>query len=152
MSETVVAYDLGTSGNKASLYDGEGNLLASAFVPYDTTYPQAGWHEQRPDDWWDSVVQSTRQLLAHDGVDPAGIRCLAISGHSLGCVPLDSAGRLLRDSTPIWSDKRPLEQARRFFNKVDPDDWYPRDRQRLSGGPLHGLQAALVSRPRAADV
>jgi xylulokinase len=49
---------------------------------------------------------------------------LAISGHSLGCVPLDRDGRLLRESTPIWSDSRPLEQAAGFFEKVDPIEWY----------------------------
>ncbi len=124
MLDTLLAYDLGTGGNKASLYDAEGRLLAAAFVPYDTQYPQAGWHEQRPQAWWESVVQSTRQLLASNAADPRGIRCLAISGHSLGCVPLDPAGRLLRDATPIWSDKRPGEQAARFFERVDPTRWY----------------------------
>jgi xylulokinase len=124
MTDTLLAYDLGTGGNKASLYDAEGRLLAAAFVPYATDYPQAGWHEQRPDDWWDSVVQSTRQLVASGAAEPASICGLAISGHSLGCVPLDAAGRLLRPSTPIWSDKRPVAQADRFFQAVDPTRWY----------------------------
>ena len=124
MSDTILAYDLGTGGNKASLYGADGGLIAAAFVPYDTVYPQAGWHEQRPDAWWESVVGSTRQLLAQGAVDPRTIRCLAISGHSLGCVPVDAAGRLLRDATPIWSDKRPVEQAASFFAQVDPTHWY----------------------------
>ena len=124
MSDTLLAYDLGTGGNKASLYDASGRLLAAAFVPYDTQYPQAGWHEQRPDDWWDSVVQSTRQLLAAGAADADSIRGLAISGHSLGCVPLDSAGCLLRAATPIWSDKRPAVEAERFFERVTPTRWY----------------------------
>lgn len=124
MTDTILAYDLGTGGNKASLYDAEGRLLAAVFVPYDTQYPQAGWHEQRPEDWWDSVVQSTRQLLARGAADRESIRGLAISGHSLGCVPLDARGRLLRPATPIWSDKRPVVQADRFFHSVDPTHWY----------------------------
>jgi len=124
MRDALLAYDLGTGGNKASLYDVQGRLLAAAFVPYDTQYPQAGWHEQRPDDWWASVVESTRKLLAAGAADPASIRGMAISGHSLGCVPLDREGRLLRESTPIWSDKRPANQAERFFAAVDPVRWY----------------------------
>jgi len=124
MPETLLAYDLGTGGNKASLYDAEGRLIASAFVPYDTQYPQAGWHEQRPDAWWQSVVQSTRQLLANAAADASSIRCIAISGHSLGCVPVGASGQLLREATPIWSDKRPAEQAARFFERVDPAGWY----------------------------
>ncbi len=124
MPEMILAYDLGTGGNKASLYDAQGRLLAGVFTPYETEYPRAGWHEQRPEAWWDSIVQSTRQLLADSTVDPQNIRALAISGHSLGCVPLDSAGRLLRASTPIWSDARPVDEASRFFEKVDPIRWY----------------------------
>lgn len=121
---TIIAYDLGTGGNKASLYDVDGRCLAAVFVPYETFYPQAGWHEQRPLDWWHAVVESTRGLLAADRVDPQSIECLAISGHSLGCVPLAADGSVLRESTPIWSDKRPVEQVARFFQEVDPADWY----------------------------
>ena len=122
--ETILAYDLGTGGNKASLYDAEGRLLAAVFVPYPTEYPQAGWHEQRPRAWWDSVVESTRRLWNAEKVDPGGVRAMAISGHSLGCVLLDARGRLLRETTPIWSDSRAGDQAARFFEKVDPDHWY----------------------------
>ncbi len=122
--ETIIAYDLGTGGNKASLYDARGNLLGAQFVPYETTYPQSGWHEQRPDDWWNSVVQSTRRLLEGVAARPESIRGLAISGHSLGCVPLNRQGRLLRESTPIWSDSRAGEQAAAFFEKADRDKWY----------------------------
>jgi xylulokinase len=124
MSETILAYDLGTGGNKASLYDAAGNLLASVFSPYDTEYPQAGWHEQRPEAWWKSVVQSTRQILATPGIVKENIRALAISGHSLGCVPLDRHGRLLRDATPIWSDTRPASEAAKYFEKIDSTHWY----------------------------
>jgi len=53
----ILACDLGTGGNKASLYDADGTCLASAFVSYDTTYPRSGWHEQRPEDWWRAVVE-----------------------------------------------------------------------------------------------
>ncbi|MHB8897956.1 MAG: xylulokinase [Thermoguttaceae bacterium] len=122
--ETLLAYDLGTGGNKASVYDAEGRLLAAEFDPYPTDYPQAGWHEQRPRAWWDSVVRSTRRILQAGAVDPSSVRALAISGHSLGCVPLDRAGRLLRESTPIWSDSRAAEQAAAFFHKIDPARWY----------------------------
>ena len=41
--KTLLAYDLGTGGNKASLYNEEGACLGAVFVPYDTLYPQPGW-------------------------------------------------------------------------------------------------------------
>lgn len=126
MSDLIVACDLGTGGNKASLYDAEGQLLAAEFVPYETSYPQPGWHEQAPQAWWRSVVESTRRLIARrpEAAERAG--CFALSGHSLGCVPLDSSGTVLRTSTPIWSDKRASAQADAFFKQVDPAAWYRR--------------------------
>ena len=124
MDKKIISFDLGTGGNKASLYDLEGNLLASAFVPYNTYYPEVGWHEQRPADWWNAVVESTRQLLQSSGVDKDSIACLGISGHSLGAVPVDRAGNLLRETTPIWSDIRAQKEVGVFFQKVDSDQWY----------------------------
>jgi xylulokinase len=124
MGDRMISYDLGTGGNKASLYDLEGNCLASVFVPYDTIYPQSGWHEQRPEDWWSAVVESTRRLLEKTGTDGRNVECLAISGHSLGAVPVDRDGALLRETTPIWSDTRAVREAEEFFSRIDADEWY----------------------------
>ncbi len=124
--ERIIAWDLGTGGNKASLYDRDGRCVASTFVPYETAYPRSGWHEQRPDDWWSAVVESTRRLLASSGADPREITCCGMSGHSLGVVPLDREGRLLRAVTPIWSDGRAVDQAREMFQRCDELEWYRR--------------------------
>jgi xylulokinase len=124
MDTTILSFDLGTGGNKASLFDLHGDCLAAEFVPYSTHYPQVGWHEQRPADWWAAVVESTHRLLQHRGIDKDSIACLGISGHSLGAVPVDKDGNLLREFTPIWSDIRAQEEVEDFFNKVDRDYWY----------------------------
>jgi xylulokinase len=120
----IIAYDLGTGGNKASLYDIEGRCLAENFVSYPTHYPATGWHEQRPVDWWNAVVQSTHRLLEKASIEIDEIFCCGISGHSLGVVPLDGYGKLLRETTPIWSDSRPLSQSKQFFETVDENEWY----------------------------
>lgn len=124
MGQMIISFDLGTGGNKASLYSAEGQCLASAFEPYPTHYPQVGWHEQAPEDWWMAVVASTRKLLANNEVNPAEILAISISGHSLGAVPVDREGRLLRKTTPIWSDIRAQDQVKDFFSRIDPDNWY----------------------------
>jgi xylulokinase len=120
----ILAYDLGTGGNKAALFDGEGHSLAEVFVAYPTAYPQSGWHEQKPLDWWTAVVQSTRQLLSVSNVQPGAVAAIGISGHSLGVVPLDRAGNLVRQSTPIWSDGRARRQADAFFERYPESRWY----------------------------
>ncbi len=124
MDKYILSFDLGTGGNKASLYDVDGHCLATEFVAYNTHYPQVGWHEQRPADWWAAVVESTHKLLQSSSVDKNCIVCLGISGHSLGAVPIDEDGNLLREATPIWSDIRAQREVEEFFELVNPDDWY----------------------------
>ena len=63
MPNYVVAHDLGTTGNKATLYDREGRLVGASFQAYETEYAHTGWAEQNPQDWWDAVCQSTRHLF-----------------------------------------------------------------------------------------
>ncbi len=123
-SKKILACDLGTGGNKASLFDADGVCLESSFVPCDTIYPRSGWHEQRPKDWWKAVVQSTQKLLSRRSDEAGNIECISISGHSLGAVPLDARGKLLRESTPIWSDTRSEDEVKEFFRIRDERSWY----------------------------
>ena len=98
--------------------------LSSVFIPYSTCFPQKDWQEQAPEDWWEAVVCSTRQLLKQSSIPPEEIVSLAISGHSLGVVPIGKDGRLLRKTTPIWSDQRATQEAEDFFTRIDYQTWY----------------------------
>ena len=70
----ILAHDLGTTGNKASLYDRDGRMAASSFFGYGLELPHVNWVEQNPEDWWQAVCASTRQLLAAAKVQPEGDR------------------------------------------------------------------------------
>lgn len=120
----IIAYDLGTGGAKASLYDDKGNSHGDCFISYNTYYPSNGYHEQKPLEWWDAIVQSTKHLLEESSIDKNEINCLAVSGHSLGAIPLSKDGEVLVDAVPIWSDSRAKKQAGQFFETIDEDEWY----------------------------
>ncbi|MCK4451152.1 MAG: xylulokinase, partial [Anaerolineae bacterium] len=66
----IIAHDVGTSGNKAVLVDTEGNIQASAFQPYPVHYPRPDWAEQEPEDWWNAITVTTRQVVEQSGVAP----------------------------------------------------------------------------------
>lgn len=119
-----ISYDLGTGGVKASLYDEDLHTLGKSFIEYPTYYPKDTYHEQRPEDWWNGVVQSTKKLLAETGVSGDRVACLALSGHSCVAVPIDDRGKLLMPQVPIWSDTRAQKEAEDFFNQVDYNAWY----------------------------
>lgn len=106
----ILAHDLGTTGNKANLFDADGALLGSAFAGYATAYPHPNWAEQEPADWWQAICVTTQQLLAETGADPQAVAAVSFSGQMMGCVPVDAAGAPLR-SCIIWADQRAEAQA-----------------------------------------
>ncbi|MDR0519466.1 MAG: HAD-IA family hydrolase [Clostridiales Family XIII bacterium] len=120
----IIAYDLGTGGVKASLYDEGLATIAKSFIEYGTYYPAPMLHEQRPADWWDGVCASTRNLLESSGVEARDVGCVALSGHSLVSVPIGADGTALMDCVPIWSDGRAADEAAEFFRRIDERQWY----------------------------
>ncbi len=120
----VLAYDFGTGGIKASVYQPDGECLVSHFATYETQYPRPGWHEQDVEDWWRATVGATRLLLDEWDGAADSIAAIGISGHSLGLVALDAQGELLRPHAIIWSDSRPDTQPEQFFSAVSEEQWY----------------------------
>jgi xylulokinase len=127
----LVAHDLGTTGNKASLHDENGRLLNAVTVPYETRFGHGGIAEQDPDRWWEAVCAATRSLLSDAGAGPDRVRAVGFSGQMMGAVLLDAAYRPVRPSI-IWADHRSTEQCRRLVDKVGMEPAY-----RITGHRLH---------------
>ena len=127
----VVAHDLGTSADKASLHDAGGRLLGSVTVPYPTVHGPAGEAEQDPHDWTGAVATATRDLLAATGRGPEEVDGVVVSGHMQGAVLLDAQLEPVRPAL-IWADRRSTAQAARAAELVAPADVYARTGHRLS--------------------
>ena len=119
-----ISYDLGTGGVKASLYDEKLKTIERSFIEYQTYYPHSNYHEQRPEDWWRGVTESTKVLLEKSASDADEIACVSLSGQSLVALPIDKNGQLLMDQVPIWSDTRAGAEAEEFFSKIPEKEWY----------------------------
>ena len=91
MSRYILAHDLGTSGNKATLYNLDGALCSSTIYEYPTYYPDDGWVEQDSEDWWKAVCVSTKELLEKAGVNKKEIVCITFSAQMMGCLPVGIA-------------------------------------------------------------
>ena len=107
MSKYILAHDLGTSGNKAVLYDIDGILVNSLTLNYNVIYSNNNWAEQSPDEWWKAVCLSSQALLRN--INPKDILAISFSGQMMGCVCVDKCGNSLRNSI-IWSDMRATKE------------------------------------------
>ena len=122
MRKGILAFDLGTSGVKCSVYLEDGTLLGARYKEYETCYPGADMREQRPQAWLEGIQEACQELA--EDIARVQICAIGVSGHSLGALPVDAEGKLLVEQIPIWSDARAKEQARRFFREVDYRTWY----------------------------
>ncbi|MBK9747909.1 MAG: xylulokinase [Chloroflexi bacterium] len=145
----IIAHDLGTTGNKATLYDRDGRLVGSVFYGYDTEYAQTGWAEQNPENWWLAVCRSTRELLTQTGVSKSDIACITFSGQMQGAVALDKEARPLRKAI-IWADTRALAQEKWISERISFEEMYRICGHRLS--PSYSLAKILWIRDNQPDI
>jgi len=120
----IIGHDIGTSGDKAVLYNDKGEQVAKVFSSYETYYPKPSWAEQSPDDWWKAVVSSTKKLIQKCNIKKENIVCLSFSGHSMGVVPVDREGNLKRSTVPIWNDARAVEEVKKYLKLIGEKQWY----------------------------
>ena len=125
----ILAHDLGTSGNKATLFDESGLLVASRTAAYPTDYASGNRAEQNPHHWWKAIVDTTQALL--ELVSPNDIAGVALSGQMMGCLCVDKNGQPLRPHM-LYCDQRSQEEEAKLTDKIDPLHFYEITGHRIS--------------------
>lgn len=113
----LIAHDLGTTGNKASLHDETGRLLGSVTVSYPAHFGDGGIAEQDPQVWTDAVFAATAGLLQRTGADPSNVRGVVVSGQMMGAVLLDAGHHPVRPAI-IWADTRATAQTEQLIGAL----------------------------------
>ncbi len=113
----ILAHDLGTSGDKASLHAADGRLLAAHTAAYPVDFGPGGKAEQDPGDWWDGVCRATRALLAETATDPVDVACVVMSGQMMGATLVDERDQAIRPAV-IWADTRARAETQALADAV----------------------------------
>lgn len=148
-AEYLLAHDLGTTGDKATLFTAKGELVASSYLEYSTVHPEPTWAEQNPNDWWNAFVTATKSLLSKSKVSSRDILGLSFSGQMLGCLPVDEKGVVLRPSI-IWMDQRSVKQAEHIRRKVGEEQYYKTTGNRIS--PTYTISKILWLRENQPEI
>lgn len=130
MQRYLLGIDIGTSSCKVALFNVNGEVIGQGSGNYKVYYPNKGWAEQNPEEWWDSVCQTTKTVIENTQIDPRDISGIGIDGQSWSAIPIDCNGKVLCN-TPIWMDTRAKEICDEIKTKVDEDELFA-----LSGNPL----------------
>ena len=106
----VLGIDVGTSGTKTILVDGDRRVVASKTIEYPMETPRPGWTQQDPALWWDATVKTIRIVLERSGVAAGDIAGVGFSGQMHGMVALDADNRVVRPAI-LWNDQRTQSQC-----------------------------------------
>lgn len=126
----LLGIDIGTSACKAALFDRKGQVLAAVNGEYPVYYPEEGWAEQNPEEWWSAVCEAVRRVIRKAGIQPEEIAGVGIDGQSWSAIAIDKAGKVLTN-TPIWMDIRAQSICDRLNEEIGEDEIF-----RIAGNSL----------------
>jgi xylulokinase len=107
--------DLGTSGVKAVLVDGAGQVVDQETEPLEVARPHPLWSEQDPRDWWEATTAAVGRLRDRAGL--RGVLAVGLSGQMHGATLLDVGQRPLRPAI-LWNDGRSFAACAQLERRV----------------------------------
>ena len=126
MTGLILAHDFGTSGDKACLFDAEGKFLAEATCDYPIYYPNPGWAEQKPEDWWTAVKAASQVVMQKAKAQPKDVKAVSFSAQGMAVIPVDQNGSLLTERSMIWMDTRSGKEGERILKEFGERRHYER--------------------------
>ncbi|MBQ7916607.1 MAG: xylulokinase [Firmicutes bacterium] len=110
-----VGIDLGTSAVKLVMMQGDGTIVKMASKEYPLYFPNPGWSEQKPEDWWTGVMEGMKELL--EGVDASQVAGISFGGQMHGLVVLDDQDQVIRPAI-LWNDGRTTAETDYLNNEI----------------------------------
>lgn len=116
----LLGIDIGTSACKIAVFNRQGEVVASQTADYEVYYPQKGYAEQNPEEWWEAVCTAIKAALQKADINKEDIAGIGVDGQSWSAIAIDKSGKVLAD-TPIWMDTRADGICRKLNKKVGED-------------------------------
>ena len=110
-----IGVDLGTSVVKLLLMEGNGKIANIVSKEYPLYFPQPGWSEQKPEDWWEAVKEGLKELT--EGFDKSKVAGISFGGQMHGLVILDKDDNVIRPAI-LWNDGRTQEETDYLNNEI----------------------------------
>ena len=109
-----VGVDLGTSAVKLLLMDGKGRIEKIVSREYPIYFPNPGWSEQKPEDWFAQTMNGLKELLSE--CDRSQVAGISFGGQMHGLVILDDQDQVIRPAL-LWNDGRTYEECD-YLNQI----------------------------------
>ena len=113
-----IGVDLGTSAVKLLLMDETGKIHKIVSKEYPLYFPNPGWSEQKPEDWWEQSMAGLKELISE--CDKSQVAGISFGGQMHGLVVLDKDDNVIRPAL-LWNDGRTYEECDYLNNVIGKD-------------------------------
>ncbi|MDZ8236242.1 MAG: glycerol kinase GlpK [Nostoc sp. ChiQUE01a] len=102
----ILALDLGTTGNRAFVFNAQGKIVGQAYKELTQYYPQPGWLEHDPEEIWQDTCWVMGTAIANAKITPSAIAALGLTVQRETCLIWDkTTGKPLHRAI-VWQDRR----------------------------------------------
>ncbi|MCI9680206.1 MAG: xylulokinase [Lachnospiraceae bacterium] len=113
-----IGIDLGTSAVKLLLMDGAGKIQKIVSREYPLYFPNPGWSEQNPEDWYTEAIEGLKELTAD--CDKSQVAGISFGGQMHGLVILDRDDQVIRPAI-LWNDGRTAKETDYLNQEIGKD-------------------------------
>jgi xylulokinase len=116
-----LGFDVGTTGTKAALLSPDGQILQTAYRAYPTVTAEGGFMEQDAADWWQSVLETSRELAQQ--VDTQYVAAIALTGQMQDLIMVNGEGNAVRPVI-LYGDTRARAESETIVAKLGAERLY----------------------------
>ncbi len=102
----ILALDLGTTGNRAFLFDANAKIVGQAYKELKQHYPQPGWLEHNPEEIWQDTCWVMQTAISNAQITLSEIVAIGLTVQRETCLIWDkTTGKPLHNAI-VWQDRR----------------------------------------------
>ncbi|MDJ0743648.1 MAG: glycerol kinase GlpK [Xenococcaceae cyanobacterium MO_167.B27] len=102
----VLALDLGTTGNRAILFNQQGNIFGQTYQEFTQHYPEPGWLEHDPQEIWQDTYNCIKQVIAKTNIEVSQIAAIGLTVQRETCLLWDKTTGEPLHKAIVWQDRR----------------------------------------------
>ncbi|MEO0768082.1 MAG: glycerol kinase GlpK [Cyanobacteria bacterium J06649_4] len=112
----ILALDLGTTGNRALIFNESGDIIGQAYRELTQYYPQPGWVEHDATEIWEEVKWAMGAALKDANITAQDVAAIGLTVQRETCLLWDkNTGKPLHKAI-VWQDRRTAD----FCKTVEP--------------------------------
>lgn len=106
LPQYILALDLGTTGNRAIVFDLQGEIAAQAYRELTQYYPQPGWVEHDAKEIWQDTRACMAKIFQDTSIDPSQIAAIGLTVQRETCLLWDKTTGEPLHKAIVWQDRR----------------------------------------------